>query len=76
MTMPKMTGDRMAVEMMKIRPDIPIIMCTGYNKRISEEMASKIGVRAFTYKPVIWKDMAKTIRRILDDVKNNPQIPT
>ena len=48
---------------MKIRPDIPVILCTGYSKRISDETASEIGVKAFIYKPIVKADLAKTVRR-------------
>ena len=57
MTMPNMTGDKLAVELMKIRPDIPVILCTGYSKKISDETASEIGIKAFAYKPVVKADL-------------------
>jgi len=69
MTMPNMTGDRLAIELMKIRPDIPVILCTGYSKRISDETASEIGVKAFIYKPIVNADLAKTVRKVLDNAK-------
>ncbi len=67
MTMPNMTGDRLAAEMMLIRPDIPVILCTGYSKKISDKRASELGIRAFVLKPMIKKDLAKTIREVLDN---------
>ena len=70
MTMPNMTGDRMAVELMKIRPDIPIILCTGYSKKISDESAAEIGIMALAYKPVVKADLAKTVRKVLDKDKS------
>ncbi|MBT8349701.1 MAG: response regulator [Deltaproteobacteria bacterium] len=69
MTMPNMTVDQLAVEMMNIRPDIPVILCTGYSKIISDEMAAEIGIKAFTYKPVLKADLAKTVRKVLDETK-------
>ena len=69
MTMPNMTGDKLAVELMKIRPDIPVILCTGYSKKISDETASEIGIKAFAYKPVVKADLAKTVRKVLDEAK-------
>jgi CheY-like chemotaxis protein/anti-sigma regulatory factor (Ser/Thr protein kinase) len=66
MTMPNMTGDKLAIEMMEIRPDIPIILFTGFSKKISDETASEIGIKAFTYKPVVKADLAKTVRKVLD----------
>ena len=69
MTMPNMTGDKLAMELMKLRPDIPVILCTGYSKKISDETASDIGIKAFIYKPVVKADLAKTVRKVLDEVK-------
>jgi PAS domain S-box-containing protein len=66
MTMPNMTGDKLAKELMKVRPDIPIIICTGYSERISEEKAGSLGIRKFIMKPIVMSDMAKTVREILD----------
>ena len=67
MTMPKLTGDRLAVELMKIRPDIPVILCTGYNNSINPETVSKIGVSALSYKPISKRELAKTVRSVLND---------
>ena len=69
MTMPNMTGDKLAIELMKIRPDIPVILCTGYSKKISDETASEIGIKAFAYKPIVKADLAKTVRKVLDEAK-------
>jgi CheY-like chemotaxis protein len=69
MTMPNMTGDELAIELMKIRQDIPVILCTGYSKKISDETASEIGIKAFAYKPVVKADLAKTVRKVLDEAK-------
>ena len=73
MTMPNMTGDKLAVELMKIRRDIPVILCTGYSKKISGETASEIGIKAFAYKPVVKADLAKTVRKVLDEAKSKNQ---
>jgi len=67
MTMPNISGDKLAIELMKIRSDIPVIICTGYSKIISEETALEIGIKAFAYKPVAKADLAKTVRKVLDD---------
>ncbi len=66
MTMPSMTGDVLSTEIRKIQPDIPIILCTGYSRKISEELAKNIGINAFVYKPYTKSDFAKTVRIILD----------
>ena len=66
MTMPKMTGDQLALELMKIRPDIPIILCTGFSPKISEKQAKEIGIKAFAMKPLVRRDMANIVRKVLD----------
>lgn len=66
MTMPRMTGDRLAAEMLSIRPDIPVILCTGFSERIDEPRARELGIRAFMLKPLISMELAGNIRRLLD----------
>jgi CheY-like chemotaxis protein len=65
MTMPRMSGDQLAIAAKKIKPDIPIILCTGYSKKISKERARAIGIKAFLMKPIALSDMAETIRAVL-----------
>jgi len=67
MTMPHMTGDKLAQELMKIRPDIPIILCTGHNTLVLEEKAKEIGVKAFVMKPLVMRNLAETVRKVLDE---------
>jgi CheY-like chemotaxis protein len=67
MTMPNITGDKLAAKILEIRADIPVILCTGYNKGISDQAAAQIGIKAFIYKPVTKADLAKTIRKVLED---------
>ena len=67
MTMPNIRGDDLARELLKIRPDIPIILCTGFSEMISEEKAKTLGIRRFVMKPIFKKDIAKVIREILDE---------
>ena len=66
MTLPKMAGDEFSRELIRIRPDIPIILCTGYSEAITEQRALQIGIRALLMKPVNMQTMAKTIRDVLD----------
>ena len=63
MTMPNLTGDKLAIESMKIRSDIPVILCTGYSNKISNETALEIGIKAFAYKPIVKADLAKAVRK-------------
>ena len=66
-TMPEMGGHEMVEEMMKIRPDLPVLLCTGYSENITEKIASNIGVRALMHKPLVRHELSSTIRDILDD---------
>jgi CheY-like chemotaxis protein len=68
MTMPLMTGDRMALEMMRLRPGLPVIICTGFNELLSEESVQAIGIRALLMKPFLKSEAAKVIRHVLDQV--------
>jgi len=67
MTMPNMTGDKLAAELMNIRSDIPVILCTGYSKKISEKTEAETGIKAFADKPISKADLAKTVRNVLDE---------
>ena len=66
MTMPQMTGDKFAREILKIQPDIPIILCTGYSDKMSRESAKKIGIRKYIEKPLNTNELSTAIRKILD----------
>ena len=66
MSMPDMNGDILAMELMKIRPDIPVILCTGYSNKITPEKAEAIGIRAFSMKPLVKAELARSIRKVLD----------
>jgi signal transduction histidine kinase/ActR/RegA family two-component response regulator len=69
MTMPHMTGDKLAKELMGIRSDIPIILCTGFSECITKEEAKRVGVKAFLMKPIASAEMAEVIRRALSDTQ-------
>lgn len=66
-TMPKLTGAEMAKTMLKIRPDIPIILCTGYSTIISKEESQSMGIREFVLKPISRKSITTLIRNIFDN---------
>jgi len=68
MAMPNMTGDKLARELMSIRPDIPIIICTGFSERINKEQAEANKVKGFLMKPVVKSEMAQMVRKVLDEV--------
>ncbi len=67
MTMPQMTGDKLAKELMEIRPYIPVIISTGFSEKIDEHKAKEMGIHAFTMKPLVMRDLAVTVRKVLDD---------
>ncbi len=66
MTMPGITGDKLAQKIFKIRQNIPIILCTGFNEQINESKARSIGIHAFLIKPVRMIELCGTIRSVLD----------
>ncbi len=67
-SMPYMTGENLAIKLMNIRPDVPIILCTGYSELVSEEKIKSIGIKAFLMKPIVKRVFAETIRKVLDEV--------
>ncbi len=68
MTMPEMTGDKLARKMLTIRPALPIILCTGFTENFSEDQACDIGIKKFLYKPISNIDLVRSIRDVLDSV--------
>jgi two-component system, cell cycle sensor histidine kinase and response regulator CckA len=66
-TMPHMTGLDLAKQMMRIRPDIPIILYTGRKERSIGEKIKEAGVRAFLMKPLEVNEIAEAIRKVLDE---------
>jgi PAS domain S-box-containing protein len=66
-TMPAMTGEKLTAKLLRLRPDIPVILCTGFSETIDEEKAKAMGIRAFLLKPFSVKEIAAMIRRILDE---------
>jgi PAS domain S-box-containing protein len=65
-TMPKMTGLQMTRELKRIRPDIPVILVTGFSEMVNQENFKSHGIDAFVMKPIISKDIARVIRSVLD----------
>ncbi|WP_338032207.1 ATP-binding protein [Desulforhopalus vacuolatus] len=68
MTMPDMTGDKLSIQLLEIRADIPIILCTGYSSKTLGRTASEIGVRALLDKPIVNASLAAIMRNILDKI--------
>ena len=65
MTMPNMTGATLAKEMLKIRPELPIILTTGFSQRINEEEAKRMGIKEFLMKPVPLPNLAQAVKKII-----------
>jgi len=65
-TMPNLTGENLSKALMEIRPDIPIMLCTGHSESIDEDRARALGIRQYLMKPIALRRMAATIRDILD----------
>lgn len=66
-TMPRMTGVELAGELMSIRPDIPMILTSGFSETIIAEKSKELGIREFVLKPFVASDLSRTIRRVLDE---------
>jgi len=65
-TMPEMTGMELADKLLQIRPDLPIILCTGYSNLVNEEQAKMLGIQGFMMKPMTRKELSTLLRRVLD----------
>lgn len=66
-TMPDMTGVDLAQRLIAIRPDLPVILCTGYSNLVDEETVKSLGIKGFALKPVTKTTFSKLIREVLDD---------
>ena len=71
MTMPQMTGAALAQEILKIRPDIPVILCTGYSESIDLNKARAVGIRELLMKPVLIRDLERAIGRVLHETSSS-----
>jgi CheY-like chemotaxis protein len=69
--MPRMTGDRLAKEFLAIRPDIPIIICTGYSERVNPQNIESLGIRRLLMKPLAIRNLAVAIREVMDQFEND-----
>ena len=69
MTMPKLTGVELTLMIREIRPEIPVILCTGFSEHIDEKKADSIGISAYIMKPIGKSVVANTVRDVLDRKK-------
>ncbi|MBU4129794.1 MAG: PAS domain S-box protein [Proteobacteria bacterium] len=66
LAMPNMSGDKLSAELIKIRSDIPILLCTGFSDTLSEEKMASIGIHGLILKPIVGKDLSRKIREVLN----------
>jgi two-component system cell cycle sensor histidine kinase/response regulator CckA len=62
-----MTGDALVKELLSIRPNLPVIICTGYSQTIDHERAKQKGIKAFVMKPLLISEIAAAVRKVLDN---------
>ncbi len=67
MTMPRMTGDMLAKEIMQIRTDIPILLCSGFSEIMNVDKANSIGIKDFLMKPLAIQELAYNVRKAIDE---------
>jgi PAS domain S-box-containing protein len=67
MAMPEMTGEQLANELMKIRPEIPVIICTGFSERVNVQEVEKLGIMGVLHKPMSKSEIAEMVRNVLDE---------
>lgn len=72
MVMPSMTGTMLATAVLRIRSDMPIILATGFSEMISREKARDIGFRELVMKPLVLMELARVVRKVLDESKLPP----
>ena len=66
MTMPLMTGDRLAANIKESRPDVPVLLCTGFSEKVDRETFGQLGVDGLLMKPIAMVELATTLRQVLD----------
>ncbi len=66
LAMPNMPGDKLAIELIKIRPDIPILLCTGFSEIMSKEKVASIGIKGFLLKPILMRNLSQKIHEVLN----------
>jgi len=69
LSMPGMSGDQLARELIAIRPEIPIIICTGFSERIDPDEAKALGIKEFLMKPVPISELSRKVRKALNEAK-------
>ena len=71
--MPSMAGDQFAAELRNIRPDIPIILCTGFSDKLTRQKVEELGISEALLKPIVKHKLAEKIRTLLNGRKTSPR---
>jgi CheY-like chemotaxis protein len=66
-TMPDITGVELAREILDIRPEMPVILCTGFSHLVDADSAKAAGIKGFVMKPLTKREIARTVRKLLDE---------
>ncbi len=69
-TMPNLSGANLARELLRIRADIPIVLCTGFSRVVTPELARILGIRELVMKPIVGAELGRTVRRVLDETSD------
>jgi CheY-like chemotaxis protein len=69
LTMPLMAGNRLVNELINIKPELPVVLCSGFGPSITQDKANDLNIKAFLSKPVNTSELAQTIRSVLDGKK-------
>ena len=76
-TMPHIRGDQLAQRLLKIRPELPIILLSGHSDLIDEVRSEELGIRRFVHKPIDFRQLARVVRETLDDTDQaSSEVPT
>lgn len=73
MTMPQMTGDRLVQEILRIRPETPIILCTGFSEKLSDERVRQIGIKALVMKPMMLREIGNMAKNVMEMRRLKPR---
>jgi DNA-binding NtrC family response regulator len=71
MTMPEMSGVALAEHVLRIRPDMPIILCTGFTDAVTPEEVKEMGIREFVMKPIAIEELSLIMLKLLETQSNN-----
>jgi len=69
MAMPVMLGTELALKMLEIRQNIPILICTGFSEQVDKTKAESIGIKGYINKPILGGELASKVKVLLDQAK-------